>query len=97
MVTIIEIMRKPILQENFISSIEAVFLAGEKLFFRFIRYSRKWNSFSQGKLFLTNSSFRLVESNFCLVETVLLYSGAATFLRETLFLLEETDFLASRS
>ena len=54
--------------------------------------------------FLTNSSFRLVETNFLSKQYYFIQSFVedfkireAIFLRKTLFLLVETDFLASGS
>ena len=46
--------------------VETAFLASEKPFFPFIRYSRQWKQFlpQMETLFLTNSSFQLVETNF---------------------------------
>ena len=45
-------------------------------FIAFVRYSRLWKQFFRHMetYFLTNSSFRLVETDFCLVATVFLYS-----------------------
>ena len=53
------------LQKTSLILVETVFLAGEKLLFSFIRYSRQWKQFlPRETVFLSNSSFRQVGTNF---------------------------------